>query len=171
MRKVMCLAVLVLGFISSTSAQWESGEGGNDFDGNYKYAAVRGAGSEFPYNEPWLFVRQFASENEPEIILGSTGYYPWSVTVLILVDGKGLLTTVDALRSTDSKSIFLGNFKDEEGKTVTKYELLNRMKSGSKLSVRIKDQNNQNDFTFTLPGSTDAMGFVVPSLDELTTKE
>jgi len=45
--------------IISFSQSWEYKEDGNAFDGNYKFAAVEGKGSDCPYNNPILFIRKF----------------------------------------------------------------------------------------------------------------
>jgi hypothetical protein len=76
---------------------------------------------------------------------------------------KIIYSTYDFSFSSDGKIIFFIEFNDPNSDDkVSKYEFINKLKSASKVSVRISNKFGSNDLSFSLSGSTKAINFVIP---------
>ena len=64
--------------------------------------------------------------------------------------------------------MFFKEFNDPNSDNkISNYEFMEKLKSASKVSVRISDKYGSNDLVFSLSGSTKAIDFVLPNLNDL----
>lgn len=162
--KLLLFAILATGAVQ---AQWTYNSGGNDFDGTYKTSSVSGRGNDYLYNNPILVVNKWDKTGAVNLYISNSGY--WSersgVRVKIKFDNdETIYNGWDFSYSRDNKTLFLKSF--EQGK-ISKIEMIGKMRSASSVSIRISNDYGQNDMKFSLSGSTKAINFVLPDLDEL----
>lgn len=151
MKKTTILIGLIISSFISFS-QWTYGESENKFDDfQFKYASVTGSG-EFPYNYPGLAIRQIDS-NEIEFILISISYTLEGSTIDLYVD-NGKVYSFGLTVSDDHQTVWI----DVAG---YKNDILDILRNGSKLNVRIKGSNGSDIYIFPLNGSTAAINKVL----------
>jgi hypothetical protein len=170
MKKILLL-VAVLSFNLSNAQSWTKSSGGNAFDGKYKTSSVLGNGSEYPYKKPFLVVNKFEDSGINFYIEGS-GFWNTSIDVLFSFDNDSgvIYESTSHSLSSDSKTIFLKDFIDKKTKGVlSNYEVIDKIKKASKLYVRISGRYGNNNLSFSLRGSTVAINYVVPNLDDIIT--
>ena len=52
---------------------WDFYSGGNDFDGEYRVASVKGKGTDYPYNSPKLVINYFENDKQVNFYIKNTG--------------------------------------------------------------------------------------------------
>lgn len=173
MKKLLFLSILFLYITTNVSAQsWKYENGGNAFDGKYKISSVKGLGSEFPYNKPFLVINKFDKDSQINFYISSAGYFQEDTGVKILwvfnTEPDIIYSTYDWSYSSDGKIIFFKEFNDPNSDNkISRYEFIEKLKLASKVSVRISNKYGSNDLTFSLSGSTKAIDFVLPNLKDL----
>tara|TARA_Y100000589_G_scaffold46490_3_gene39036 strand:+ start:43772 stop:44776 length:1005 start_codon:yes stop_codon:yes gene_type:complete len=142
--------------IISFSQSWIYKEDGNAFDGNYKFAAVEGKGSDFPYNNPILYIRKF-DNGEPEFFLTGAGFFSYSRPIVLFNfdDEDNIYKSIDNGYSADGDAIFFNELD------ISFYEMFKKIKNGNKLFIRVQNENGKNDIEFSLSGSSKAVNFVI----------
>jgi len=164
MKKLLVL----LSFCAITnlySQSWKSSSGGNAFDGKYKTAYVQGVGSEFPYNKPLLTVNLYNDESL-NFYIASAGYFQseseTSVKWIFSNEPNVIYITDDLSISKDNKIIFLNSFKNSiTSDYLSRLDFINKLKTASRVDVRISDKYDDNDIVFKLSGSSRAINFVI----------
>jgi len=164
MKKLLVL----LSFCAITnlySQSWKFSSGGNAFDGKYKTAYVQGKGSEFPYNKPLLTVNLYNDESL-NFYIASAGYFQseseTSVKWIFSNEPKVIYITEDLSISKDNKIIFLNSFKNSITREyLSRLDFINKLKTASRVDVRISDKYDDNDIAFKLSGSSKAINFVI----------
>jgi len=151
---------------------WNYSSGGNDFDGNYKVASIVGSGDDYPYNTPKLYINYFEQDKTINLYIVDAGYYPPNTNTKVYFsfsDESGLIfKCVDIGHSSDRENIFLGDFSyRDKDQLFSKYEIIEKLKKSSSLNVRVSNNLGQNDIKFSLKGSTKAINYVLPNLEEL----
>ena len=169
MRKLLTFSTLLLTFISFPQS-WNYSSGGNDFDGKYKTSSITGVGSNYPYNKPKLVINKFNKGDIVNFYISDSGYFPdnSNLQVLWVFDSKSemVYTTSRLSQSSDNKTIFLDGFTSSKSVIeISKYEFINKLKSASKVSVRILNKFGKNDIKFSLSGSTKSINYVLSPSD------
>ncbi|MDZ7848607.1 MAG: hypothetical protein U5L96_18750 [Owenweeksia sp.] len=161
-----CLILVVI----SSNAQWTYKTLKNDFDGNIKIASVSGKGSDYPYTEPMLVLNRY--ENRDDVfnfyIVGA-GYYPNNdVSVMLKFDGEDdTYMCTNTSISKDGKSLFISEFMSLNNNTrFYLQEILKKIKEQNRLSVRITNDYGSSDLVFGLSGSSRAVNYVMPDLNQ-----
>ena len=169
MRKAFLTIVTLLFFLAGFSQNWKYETGGNDFDGTYKTAYVQGKGGQFPYSNPSLVINTFDNDEESiNFYIEGAGFFQkkTGIEVLWVFDNepKVIYSTYSFSLSSDGKILFLKMFNNpNSGNKINQYEFINKLKNASKVSVRISDRYGNDDFTFSLSGSTRAINSVIPA--------
>jgi len=173
MKKLLFLSILFLYTQTNVSAQsWKYENGGDVFDGKYKTSFVKGTGSNYPYNKPFLAINKYDNSPAVNFYISSAGYFQEDTSLKILwvfnTEPDVIYSTYDWSYSSDGKTIFLREFNDPKSDNkISKYEFMKKLKSASKVSARISDKYGTNTLTFSLSGSTKAIDFVLPNLKDL----
>ena len=173
MKKLLFLSILFLYTQTNVSAQsWKYENGGDVFDGKYKTSFVKGTGSNYPYNKPILAINKYDTSPAVNFYISSAGYFQEGTDVNIMwvfnTEPDVIYSTYDWSYSSDGKTIFLREFNDPKSDNkISKYEFMKKLKSASKVSARISDKYGTNTLTFSLSGSTKAIDFVLPNLNDL----
>jgi hypothetical protein len=156
---------VLLSYNSLNSQTWKYKTDGNPFDGEYKVAMVQGKNEYKPSSNPMLVINLF-NEETLNFFIGNTGHYSSesNVEVLWVFDNepKTIYKSEELSLSEDGKTIFFDTFKN----TITddylyEIEFIEKLKSGSKVDVRIKNKYEKNDIVFSLVGSTKAINYVI----------
>jgi hypothetical protein len=155
MKKILLLIVIT--FSVSSYSQWTYKSGKSDFDGNYKTSSVYGSGGKFPYTKPLLVVNKF-KKSSLNIYISNAGYSGCSNNVISLkFNGDEKIYKTDYSSSgSNNDSWFLSSFYNLED-----FELIEKFKKHSSMSVRLKSSCGCSDYKFSLGGSTKAINFVV----------
>ena len=173
MKKLLFLSILFLYTQTNIKAQsWKYENGGDAFDGKYKTSFVKGSGSKFPYNDPILAINKYENSPAVNFYISSAGYFQENTSVKILwvfnTEPDVIYSTYDWSYSSDGKTLFFVKFNDPNSDNkISKYEFMEKLKSASRVSVRISDKYGTNTLTFSLSGSTKAIDFVLPNLNDL----
>lgn len=173
MKKLLFLSILFLYTQTNIKAQsWKYENGGDAFDGKYKTSFVKGSGSKFPYNDPILAINKYDNSPAVNFYISSAGYFQENTSVKILwvfnTEPDVIYSTYDWSYSSDGKTLFFVKFNDPNSDNkISKYEFMEKLKSASRVSVRISNKYGTNTLTFSLSGSTKAIDFVLPNLNDL----
>ena len=173
MKKLLFLSILFLCTQTNIKAQsWKYENGGDAFDGKYKTSFVKGSGSKFPYNDPILAINKYDNSPAVNFYISSAGYFQENTSVKILwvfnTEPDVIYSTYDWSYSSDGKTLFFVKFNDPNSDNkISKYEFMEKLKSASRVSVRISNKFGTNDLVFSLSGSTKAIDFVLPNLNDL----
>ena len=173
MKKLLFLSILFLCTQTNIKAQsWKYENGGDAFDGKYKTSFVKGSGSKFPYNDPILAINKYDNSPAVNFYISSAGYFQENTSVKILwvfnTEPDVIYSTYDWSYSSDGKTLFFVKFNDPNSDNkISKYEFMEKLKSASRVSVRISNKYGTNTLTFSLSGSTKAIDFVLPNLNDL----
>jgi len=173
MKKLLFLSILFLCTQTNIKAQsWKYENGGDAFDGKYKTSFVKGSGSKFPYNDPILAINKYDNSPAVNFYISSAGYFQENTSVKILwvfnTEPDVIYSTYDWSYSSNGKTLFFVKFNDPNSDNkISKYEFMEKLKSASRVSVRISDKYGTNTLTFSLSGSTKAIDFVLPNLNDL----
>ena len=171
MKKLLFLSILSIQ-ITTSAQSWKYESGGSDFDGKYKTSYVKGSGSKFPYNDPVMAINKYDNSPSVNFYISSAGYFQEDTGVNILWvfnnEPNVIYSTYDWSYSADNKILFFKEFNDPNSDNkISSYEFMEKLKSASKVSVRISDKYGSNDLVFSLSGSTKAIDFVLPNLKDL----
>lgn len=166
------LLLFVLFTLNLNAQSWKKSSGGNAFDGKYKSAFVVGKGTDYPYNKPLLVINVY-NENSLNFFISSAGYFQSESDIdiywIFSNEPNTIYSTEDFTISDDKKTIFLQSFEDPKGDFYMRMDFIKKLKSASKVDVRIKDKYGKNDISFKLNGSTNAINYVISKryLDKL----
>lgn len=164
MKKTIIIYLALIISSIGVSQSWKYQSGGNTFDGKYKTASIQGKGNDNPYTKPLLVINKF-NESDLNFYISSSGYYNDADDVEVVFalngDGENLYLATDLSLSDDGKTIFLSSFASNK-EVLLNYEMINLLKSSSKLEVRIRDNYGRNDLKFSLSGSQKAINYVIP---------
>lgn len=172
MKKVVTPLVLFFIIITSEAQTWKYESGGSDFDGKYKTSYVTGKGSEFPYKTPLMAINKFDKNDGFNFYISGAGYSQEDSGLKVLWvfsnEPDTIYSTYDFSISNDGKIIFFKEFNDPNSEDkMSSAEFINKLKTASKVSVRVKDNYGSNDLIFSLSGSTKAINYVLPDLDSM----
>jgi hypothetical protein len=145
----MFIAFLIAIEINIHCQTWKYESGENASGGKYTLASVVGTGYEFPNNEPLLGISHF-EKGELNIYVTKVGCACCdNLYAIIKFDksSKPYLYKVTTNTRKDAWYIGWAGFGDLK-------ELLNNIKSHTKMYVRLKSDCGQNDFEFLLTGSS-----------------
>ena len=170
MKKSLTIVAILFTFISY-SQSWKYSSGGDAFDGKYKTSYVQGVGTEFPYNKPQLTINKFDKNDAVNFYIVGAGYFQESGNTRIfwVFDNEPdvIYNTYDFSLSSDGKIIFFTQFNiKNSNEKISQYEFINKLKSASKVTLRVSDKYGDNNLNFSLRGSTKAINFIFPA-DEL----
>ena len=171
MRKLLLL-LFVTSVFQLNAQTWKYDSGGSDFDGKYKSSYVQGMGSEFPYQKPILAINKFDNANDINFYISNSGYFSEGTGVSIFWvfnnEPDVIYSTYDFSYSSDGNTLFIKEINNPKSEDkLSAYEFINKLKSASKVSVRVSNDYGKNDMSFSLSGSTKAIDFVLPNLDDL----
>ena len=165
MRHIFVLSALLLVQFNLLSQTWSFKEQENSFDGKVKFAFVNGVGTDNIYDSPFMMVNYFEKYNKLNIYFGDAGFSGCDNRLIYLViDGKSSdMQTYQGISNSENDTWFIGldpkyvKAVGEEIEYVLFRGLLNDLKEGSKLEVRLVSDCNQNDLTFSLKGSSNVI--------------
>lgn len=172
MKKLITPLVLFFIIITAQAQTWKYKSGGSDFDGKYKTSYVIGKGSEFPYETPLMAINKFDKNDGFNFYISDAGYsqedFGLKVLWVFSNEPNTIYSTYDFSISNDGKIIFFKEFNDPNSEDkMSSAEFINKLKTASKVSVRVKDDYSSNDLIFSLSGSTKAINYVLPDLDSM----
>tara|TARA_B110000259_G_C13976309_1_gene386862 strand:- start:197 stop:1375 length:1179 start_codon:yes stop_codon:yes gene_type:complete len=170
--KLQVLTTLIFIPVMLFSQSWKYKSGGSDFDGKYKTSYVQGSGNEFPYESPLMAINKFDRKDGFNFYISGAGYSQedTGLTVLWVFNNEPdtIYSSYGFSISSDGKIIFFEEFTNSNSEDkISSAEFINKLKSASKVSVRVKDKFSSNDLVFSLSGSTKAINFVLPDLDSM----
>ena len=166
MKKAFLIIVIFFIVFNSSAQSWSYHSGGNAFDGKYKTASVKGYGTDYPYAEPLLVINMF-NEESLNFYLSKGGYYQSTTGISILwafsKEPETIYESADYTISDDGKTLFFGEYYQNNltGDILQFLEFMEKLKTSNKVDIRIKDKYGKNDITFSLVGSSKAIGYVV----------
>ena len=164
MRSLLLTMCVALG-MSATAQTWVYNKGGNDFDGNYRTAQVRGKGNDYPYTSPAIYVNKF-DNGDINLYISGLGYVTDDFVLYFVFDGERTYKSASYLgelsKNSSSDVVFIkGASNSETLLPVTRAVLLDEIQKSSRMSVRFKTDYAKNDMSFPLSGSTKALNFVL----------
>lgn len=155
MKKFVFTALLALACFS-ISAQWQSGRGGNDFDGGYDYAAVTGTG-QFPYNNPVLLIIKWDGETDYQIQInkgGSSIGDDLKIYWLIKSNEGDTVITTNAYGNKSKDIWYMSTYgKDDDFEQV----LFKLLSEGNELVIKLVSPYGDKIIKYTLKGSGAAL--------------
>ena len=162
MRKLIFFTIFIP--LLSFGQVWVFEEGGNPFDGQYRTAQITANNGEFPYHESKLVVNIF-NNKKVNVYITDGGYFnsTSSLSVLWAFDNEPNVIYSSRYNSIseEGKTIFFeGIYTSDPYKEYNKFDLIEKLKSSSKATVRLKDAYGRNDISYSLSGSSKAIGFV-----------
>ena len=165
MKKLLFYIFTLLFIPFATSQTWTYKSTGNDFDGKIRTSSVVGKGGEFPYTSPRLVINFFENDKSLNFYITDMGYTGCDDNkAVLLIDGSKRFKTVYVSDDAENTTLFFDNFEsinsDEIG-AFSLLEMLQLLKTGSKLSIRVANDCYQRDYSFSLTGSTSAINFVL----------
>lgn len=168
-------SLLVFLIIQVSTAQWEVGEFGNNFDGKTKYASIRGTGSNPSYDKPILSVQYVKSDNSGFIaIVDNFDFHKnqGEKSILFYFDDSEDIFKIDRYYN-NGVAVYLIRILDpnNEDNSLSGYELIRLLKTAKSITFRFINGSNFNDLFFELDGSNAAICEVFPNLDEIIQKE
>ena len=140
---------------------WNYSTGENTFDGKYKTAYVKGQGGKFPYTEPTFVVNNF-SDNNLNIYFNNAGYAGCDNKIALIKFNNDTCKYFYSISTNSGKDVWFidDQLYSRDEKNLNLAFLLNKIKSRSKMYVRLTSDCDQLDFEFSLNGSTGAINFV-----------
>ena len=160
MRRILLLIFFIILSFESFS-QWSYKTVKTDFDGTYKRAIVVGSGGEFPYKNPYLVVR-YGEEIGLEIYISDAGYSGCDNRQVFFKfngdDEKYKSQYVN--EGANSESWFIKSLEN-----FTLFELIEKFKKHSYVSVRLINDCSLKDYRFSLSGSTKAIDYVISNTE------
>lgn len=156
MKTILTTALLLISI--SAFSQWTYNSGGSDFDGKYRTSSVKGSGGKFPYESPEMVFNNFEGNQFFNFYLSDVGY--------LGCDNRSIL-----FKFPDSPTIYKAGYtsldKEKEIVFIQEFEnifvkdFFSKMKTNSKVSVRVSTECFTHDYSFSLSGSTKAIDFVL----------
>jgi hypothetical protein len=160
MKKMIFTTILLVTSLLVFCQNWSYNNGGNAFDGKYKYAQVVGSGGEFPYNNPIFTINYFENSNDLNLYFSKVGYAGCDgKEISIKFDSDDNIYTFDVSSNSDKDTWFISFYSWHEYK-INEIELLERFMKYSSFDVRISSDCGQSDYKFSLSGSTNAIKYV-----------
>lgn len=162
MKKIILTTAIVLLIVNFTIGQkWTYTSGGNEFDGKYKTASIRGKGGKFPYNSPLFVVNYFDKDNKLNVYFNDVGYAGCDDKYVYLkFDGSDEIYMFYVTSNLNKDAWFLWLKKDGSKNYLSILELLDKLKTNNTMYVRLKSLCGQKDYEFSLSGSSTAINFV-----------
>tara|TARA_B100000767_G_scaffold274541_1_gene307875 strand:- start:1181 stop:2491 length:1311 start_codon:yes stop_codon:yes gene_type:complete len=163
--------ILLLIIPISVFSQWRYVQTNDDFEGIYRYSEVVGKGYDRTYDDPTLILRKYKKENSFDLYIDDAGYFTTNSknNILIKFDNEDIFYLTEGLPSKDRSALFIYNdiWKGKiGGEQINRIELLEKMMKGSKISVRLKTDYKTYDINFSLSGSTKAINYVLPNIND-----
>lgn len=162
--------LLALLMIQVSLAQWEVIDGGNNFDGKFKYTGISGIGSDPNFDNPFIIVRSLPEYDSGILFLNNAGRIddPEDLTIQFYFDDLEDVYTISDIIEIEGNPI-LKSYRDPESpdEKFSMYELIHLLKTYSSVTFRFKTSTSVNDIVFDLKGSSVAIKAVLPNLDEL----
>lgn len=165
MKKIILILAITIttNLIYSQSWKYETIE--NPFDGKSRIASVSGQGTNLQFNKPSLVVNVL-NEESVHFYIANAGIYQYFSNLEILWvfsnEPKTIYKSSNFSISDDGKILFFDDFKglDSENQ-INIYDFIEKLKSGNKIDVRIKNEYGKNDLSFSLTGSQKAIDYVI----------
>lgn len=173
MKKLLILLFLP---ITIYGQAWSYSNGSNKFDGKYKMAYASVNGGQFPYNEPSLIITKYES-SRLNFYLNNSGYYQYNtdLSVEIAFDDSDKVFEVDNFSlSDDGSAIFLNSMVSYNksftiDETFNLFQMLDLFTKKNKAYIRVSDRYKTIDLKVSLSGSTRAISYVYPNLNNVLT--
>lgn len=161
MKRIILTFFISLIIITYTIGQkWTYSSGGNAFDGQYKTSSITGTGGKFPYNKP-VFVVNLFENNQLNVYLSQAGYAGCDNKIAyIKFDNDSKLYTFGISTNSDRDVWFLQKDYKNEQSSLSIPTLLEKLKIHNKFYVRLSGDCGQNDYEFSLLGSSVAIDYV-----------
>ena len=151
MKKVLLIAIGLLLSLNLSAQKWNISSNTSAFDGAYKAAGIKGIGYEFPYKAPSFRINYFEKDNDWNMYITNAGS--------AVCDNKKVKIKFNL--SDKIHTFYASTNADKDVWFITPdFELINLMKSNSIMHVRLISDCGQNDFKFSLSGSSKAINFV-----------
>jgi hypothetical protein len=153
--KCIFIAILIAIEINIHCQTWRYYSDEDAFDGNYKVASIVGTGYEFPYIKPLFVINSF--ENKPfNIYVTDVGCACCdNLMAYIKFDKNDELYSYSVLTNSEQDTWFIQWYTSK-----VVLELFNNIKAHAKMYVRLTSDCSQDDFIFSLSGSTVAVNYV-----------
>ena len=146
--------------ISSFEQKWTYSSGDNAFDGEYKSASVKGTGGNYPYQHPILVVNYFIKSDQMNIYFTDAGYAGCEKKIAFFkFDNDSIIYKFFVTTNSDKDVWFIEKYSYGVS-NISVVELLEKMKNHNKVDVRLSSSCGQNDYQFSLSGSSVAIDFV-----------
>lgn len=168
MKYIQILLALLM--VQFSLAQWEVIDGGNNFDGKFKYTGISGIGSDPNFDNPFIIVQSLPEYDSGILFLNNAGRIddPEDLTIQFYFDDLEDIYTISDIIEIEGNPI-LKSYRDPENpdEKLSMYELIHLLKTYSSVTFRFKTSTSVNDIVFDLKGSSVAIKAVLPNLDEL----
>ena len=154
--------ILILLLPITLNSQWRTRTGSNKFDGNYKYAYVIGAGSEWPYKNPTFEIICW-DEDKPKVYISNIRYTGCEdASFEITFNNTKEIHSYDATPSIDKDAAFIDFSRKYTSwnKNISMVELMELLKKKNRMYLRYEDNCGAEYYEFSLNGSTKAIEFV-----------
>lgn len=157
MKLLNILLTIMLFVTTSVYGQWTYKSGKTDFDGKYKTSSVRGRGGKFPYSSPLFVVNKFEN-NSVNFYITDAGYSGCSnKSIYLKFDGdETIYKTKNVYSGKNNESWFLDGIY-----SLSDMQFVEKLKTHAIVSVRISSSCGQEDYKFSLKGSSAALNFVL----------
>ena len=158
--KYFCTLFLVIPLYVS-SQTWEFKNAYNDFDGAFKVASqIASIGTNSIY-KPRLVINSVNDGLTTNFYITDYGLVFDDLSVWLKFDNDDILYYARTTLSDDGKTIFIRDARDEDDVIFSKVELFSKLQSASRVSIRIRDKYDSDDYRFSLNGSSKAINQVI----------
>ena len=162
--KNICLLLAVFLMNSALAQSWKYMTKSDDQGTEYKTAYTNGNGTEYPYHNPVLTIDN--KQDAMAFHLTAVGYFQnaenLSITWMFDKNPSEQYNTLDIGLSEDGETVFLNVFENQNSKDIVNtLDFIEKLKNGNRVSIKIEEKLGKNNLSFSLSGSTKAIGFVV----------
>lgn len=167
MKIKISLTLTLLIFSALSYSQWKKSGNNDVFDGNYRSAMVIGSGGKFPYTKPILVVNYFEKSDNLNIYIRNAGYSGCSDKVIYFkFESDDTIYRSTSIRTDANKEAWFiktGNLNLPSNLNFldNHIQLLEKLKTHSKLDIRMMSSCSKADYQFNLSGSTSAINYVL----------
>lgn len=164
-KRTLLFILLILSI--TANSQWKKSSNNDVFDGNYRVAMVVGEGGKFPYTKPILVVNYFEKSDDLNVYVSNTGYSGCSDKVIYFkFDSDDTIyrsTSIGTNANKEAWFIKTGNLNLPSNLNFldNHIQLLEKLKTHSKLDIRMMSSCSKADYQFNLSGSTSAINYVL----------
>lgn len=159
MKYLYILFFIIPLYISSQSWKFENAY--NDFDGAFKVASqIASIGTNSIY-KPRLVINSSNDGLTTNFYITDYGLVFDDLSVWLKFDNDDVLYYAKTSLSKDGKTIFIRNARDDDDVIFSNIELFSKLQNASRVSVRIQDKYDIDDYRFSLNGSSKAINQII----------